>query len=746
VLGSRAFLDAIYPDPVPLDALTRIGARGLAGFLVTGRYEAARLLEARRSADGTGELLILDLTVPLGQRKRANDIQAIEPIAIAYESDARTPAVYPLRAGFPDDVPHFNITRADLPRSLCLFDLAQDEILRILTPFILLERTRHWMVETAYGRLHGEDQPLDPLFGASGQPVVLPPMRLRSGAALVALLRSDKPGAPLILREASEARNVDPAKVMAALVVTSPALPHGRLRAVPGTMAELLTVFEELKADVAPLLRDPLRAWAADATNHPLYDRNLLLVVATPIERQAGVAETMSVKAFYGDFTAGDLAEALGAVIRAGGQIAPPLGAGTVDTARLATMGLAPMDVHQPFDRALAQRASGMKAVAAQPIALVGAGALGSQIAITAAREGLGAWTIYDDDHLMPHNLARHALSPIGAGAPKAMALTFEINALLDDPKAAVGLVGDVRKASTEGLTDAELVIDASASVPVARWLANHAPHTARSASTFFNPRGDELVVLVESHERAIRLDALEMSYYWRLASTPHLLRHLHDGSGILPAGGCRSMSLQVPQSRVAIFAGLAVRTLLERPLADEGLIEIWRLGAEGVAVDRWPADAYLRIEVEGWTVMIREAVIREIEAARAAANGLETGGILVGSWDRRERRAYIVGHFDPPPDSEHSATGFVRGMVGVYQTVEQVEDATALNLTYVGEWHTHPPRHSSQPSQDDANLLKWIGGVVSFSDAPPLMVIAGDDGVRTILGKITSSAIARGN
>jgi hypothetical protein len=70
-------------------------------------------------------------------------------------------------------------------------------------------------------------------------------MRLRSGAALVALLRSDKPGAPLILREASEARNVDPAKVMAALVVTSPALPHGRLRAVPGTLAELLTVFEE---------------------------------------------------------------------------------------------------------------------------------------------------------------------------------------------------------------------------------------------------------------------------------------------------------------------------------------------------------------------------------------------------------------------------------------------------------------------------------------------------------------------
>lgn len=744
MLGSRAFLEGFYPDLVPVAELTRIGARAMAAFLATGRYEAARLLEVRRSPDGEGQLLIIELDVALGQRKKINDIWTIEPLAIAYDSDDRPPSVYPLRADFPDHVPHFNITRVEHPRSLCLFDLAQDEILRILTPFILLERTRYWMVETAYGRLHGEDQPLDPLFGASGQPVVMPAVAVRNGTALVGFRQSDTPGAPVILKDAARFRVKDESKTMAALVVTSPALPHGRLRAVPETVSELLAVFEALNVDLASLIREPLRAWSTDAATHPLYDRNLLLVVSTPIERQAGVIETLSHKAFYGAFTAGNLAEALGAIIRAGGQIGTPLGAPVVDEAQLKTMGLAPMDVHQSFDRSLAQRASGTVPVPARAIALIGAGALGSQIAAVAAREGIGAWTIYDDDHLMPHNLARHALSPGATGAPKAEALAYEINALLDDPKAAEGVVSDIRKAPPEGLAGPDLVIDASASVPVARWLAYESGHTARSASTFFNPRGDELVVLVESRERAIRLDELEMSYYWHLASTPDLGRHLQDGTGILPTGGCRSMSLQVPQSRVAIFAGLAVRSLLERDLADEGLIEIWRLDADGVAVNRWPADAYRQIEVEGWTVLIREAVVRDIEAARAAAGDRETGGILVGSWDRRKRRAYIVGHYDPPPDSQHSATGFVRGMVGVYQAVEQVEDATALNLTYVGEWHTHPPRHSSRPSQDDANLLKWIGDVVSFSDAPPLMAIAGDDGLRVVVGKIASSAIAK--
>jgi hypothetical protein len=97
--------------------------------------------------------------------------------------------------------------------------------------------------------------------------------------------------------------------------------------------------------------------------------------------------------------------------------------------------------------------------------------------------------------------------------------------------------------------------------------------------------------------------------------------------------------------------------------------------------------------------------------------------------------RAYIVGNYPPPPDSVASATGFVRGEQGVFRTLDAVEAHTAANLTYIGEWHTHPPGHSSKPSADDGVLLRWIGDVLVFLDVPPLMLIAGQDGLRLLMG-----------
>ena len=151
----------------------------------------------------------------------------------------------------------------------------------------------------------------------------------------------------------------------------------------------------------------------------------------------------------------------------------------------------------------------------------------------------------------------------------------------------------------------------------------------------------------------------------------------------------------------------------------------------------------FRELTIGDWAVFVSETVIEQIAAARARAGGQETGGILVGSWDRQRQRGYVVGHYDAPPDSVQTATGFVRGMVGVYQTLEEVQDATAFNLDYVGEWHTHPPGHDSRPSADDDRLLRWIGGVLAFSDVPALMAICGEDGLRLIVGETALSAVA---
>ena len=55
-------------------------------------------------------------------------------------------------------------------------------------------------------------------------------------------------------------------------------------------------------------------------------------------------------------------------------------------------------------------------------VVVVGAGTLGSQIITTLARSGFGTWTIVDEDDLLPHNLARHALNGFYVGHSKAIA------------------------------------------------------------------------------------------------------------------------------------------------------------------------------------------------------------------------------------------------------------------------------------------------------------------------------------
>jgi hypothetical protein len=80
----------------------------------------------------------------------------------------------------------------------------------------------------------------------------------------------------------------------------------------------------------------------------------------------------------------------------------------------------------------------------------------------------------------------------------------------------------------------------------------------------------------------------------------------------------------------------------------------------------------------------------------------------------------------------------------GVYQTLETVQRRTAGNLTYIGEWHTHPPGHRSLPSADDRVLLRWIGKVLVYSDVPALMLIAGEDGTRVVMGPGGASVLLR--
>ena len=656
------------------------------------------------------------------------------------------PFAYPLREDFPDDLPHLNLSRGGEPRSLCLFEMPPDEALRIATPHVLLERVRWWLTETAHGRLHGEHQPLDPVFGDSGLALILPQSGTHEldGGTMVGVAADERSGSPVVLAAAAPSRVEERLLYTTVAVATAPAA-HGRIRELPETLADLIQTYAGLGVDLAGLLRDAFRGWTNRRDVMTLLRRPCILVVSTPVEREPGRVGQTTTKAFHTTpHKTSEVVEALGALRLAGGHVSRPFPDVPPDAGAMRRIVMSTLDVHPNMSRQLARAASGRTALPDddRTMTLVGAGALGSQLALAAARMGIGRWTVVDPDHVMPHNLARHALLSGHIAMAKAEALAAEVKAMLGDD-AAAAVVGDARGAdAAPALSAADLVVDASASVPVARWLARQSGHAAPTTSAFLNPRGRDLVVLKEGAGRVPRVDQVEMSYHWLLASNDRLADHLESpGDGIHPSGGCRAPSLQIAQSRVGALASVAVESVFD-PVPADGAVEVWRSSSEGIEVIRATPARHRDGTVADCTISVSEDVIEAMTAARRKAGEDETGGILVGSWDRLRNVLYLVATLDAPPDSVASRTGFVRGSAGVYATLDDIERRTAANLTYVGEWHTHPPRHGTGPSGDDRVLLEWIGHVLAHSDVPACMAIAGEDGVRIILGRHDQSTL----
>ena len=186
-----------------------------------------------------------------------------------------------------------------------------------------------------------------------------------------------------------------------------------------------------------------------------------------------------------------------------------------------------------------------------------------------------------------------------------------------------------------------------------------------------------------------------------------------------------------------------AVESAFSSPV-DEGLIEAHRRTTDGISIIRATPPLYTEVVVDDIRVSVSTAALRTMFSGRTGAGDRETGGILVGSWDRQRDAFYIVAALDPPPDSVSSRTGFVRGNDGVYATLDEIERRTAANLTYVGEWHSHPPDFGTAPSGDDRILLEWIGEVLAFSDVPACMAIVGENGIRIVLGTHDRFAVIR--
>jgi integrative and conjugative element protein (TIGR02256 family) len=720
-------------------------------------HEAPR--KSGRSGQPQAESVVFDVEVELPQpRFRAHDIHRQERIAVSFwAEDTSYPEVLALREDFPA-VPHINIRPFEVPRSLCLFDEPYSELKLHWTAPGFIERIRRWLAETANGTLHKPDQPLEQFFIGAHSHIIIPSdlfsSRTNNGLEKLAVsqVRIDRNRFCLIAKRPGEngrTTGVNQAPEFVASVLVATPQQHGVIHRQPANLHDLHQVLASAGVDLLTTLRGHLQEWRKDEA---LLCAGLILLLVLPKTREAGGAqESSDVWAFMcvnaeergsdafhprREITAfpqlSEVGEQLGLWEIRDGKLG--IFIRQDEEKRGDHIELVILNPSFSLSRQAAASFNKLSVRNNQRIAAVGMGALGSQVFFNLVRAAYGEWTIIDNDFLLPHNLARHALYGAVAGSAKVDPLAFYANHTIDGAPIAQPIVADVLNPGeeagrvTQSLSEAEVIFDFSASVAVARHLSNDISSKARRASLFLNPIGTDLVLLAEDAKRQIPLTSLEMQYYRLLTEEKALSDHLQRNDGrIRYAYSCRDLSGKISQEDVAQHAAIGSRALRRALSTESATISVWKADEEGgVQHFKVTPSPVIVCPAGEWTISTDAYVMDKLGKARLGKLPKETGGVLIGSFDMEHSVVYVVDALLSPPDSQEQPTGFVRGFQGLKSQVEEIGKSTSGGLQYVGEWHSHPDGYACRPSVDDLKLFQWLADKMFADGLLPLMLIMG--------------------
>lgn len=104
-------------------------------------------------------------------------------------------------------------------------------------------------------------------------------------------------------------------------------------------------------------------------------------------------------------------------------------------------------------------------------------------------------------------------------------------------------------------------------------------------------------------------------------------------------------------------------------------------------------------------------------------ADSIETGGIIVGYYQKNYSCAAITDITDAPSDSERSNNIFIRGIKGLQKIVDKIwrRDKTY----YLGEWHYHTGS-CCESSYQDIKRMKAISISDDYCCPEPISIIIG--------------------
>ena len=666
-------------------------------------------------------------------------VKTIERVNIISVDDD-LPVVY-CRDDFPI-VPHLNVL-PDGRKTLCLFDVPFNDIRYTFNASMFLRRIVYWFEQTARAQLHQADQPLEPYFPGTCDGLILSD----SGYPFVRLKRIKTLNSILYKEIALE--NITEGRVYILLsAVIKKNYTKNIINRMPQTLGELDDAFEEniLKeletrfSEIWAVKQTSLYKTIFQEKETELRNSGVLLAIRIGLSRSEGEEpERYYIKAFQVSDTFQSLYQAFGYHRSKKNKLEKVKPAEDYKN-----ISIIPFEMFYQFNSQFATFLNeGTITEHNDNIVQIGLGALGSQIANNCIRAGYGNWTYIDPDALYPHNLARHCLNQDSIGQNKAQAMQQYANLLFDGKDNIIKAVisSDIFSKSEQekiraSISEATLVVDCTASVAAERYLSHELAGKTRSVSFFMNPTGTALIMLLESADRSITLDVLEMQYYRLLIREKKLWHHLKSDRKVLYSSTCRGASLVYPQDNASIFSGLCSSAIKQIFSSPNATVSMWVYDDLSITRYKKIGEIFQEINCNGWKIKISSSLITQMYDQRRNKLPNETGGGLIGAYDYEHNICYIVDIIDSPSDSEEYPNAYVRGHNGLLKQIERLEEITIGNLTYIGEWHSHPTA-STQPSKYDLILLKSISDYTLAQGNPGCMLIVGDSNFSVYLQSI---------
>jgi len=725
-----------------LDKLTSTKAKSV--YTALARHSDFKLIEikAENLPSNKVEHFIVDVSADVIQYPK-QDINYTERLCVSfYDNDVFQIDIKALRKTFPRII-HTNLTPVGKPISLCIYNEDYQTVQLTWTAMGFLNRISDWLAKTSRDCLHFEDQPLEPLLINPRYKVVIPEQLFdnqnsqlvvaekvfdngNSGTLILNSIEIDK------VREIRE--NLSKQKIPLFYVLQLKGHPqaHGVIHDIPNTLNDLQKFLAAAQIDLIAELRTKIRETYETQKNGLNKNDSILVLLDLPKLRDK-IDDSPEVSDYW-VFWIGEVKSIgldLDVLIDSPSQGAVL----NVFSQKEKNGENTKVQLLQPILDITPQTSAGFNSIEPfelkRNFAMIGVGALGSQILQHFIRMGFGQWTIIDNDDFLPHNVARHVLNRNMIGCNKANAVEWTFNNIfdVDNVKSIPASFFTLDADQLERITKADAIVDVSTSLPVARKLALDTESNARKLTVFVTPSGNDSVLLCEDENKNIKLDALEAQYYRAILNKSTLSNHLNGNQGgIRYGGGCREISNKIPQDSIALHASILSKQIRKSLSKNNAQISIWRANDDG-SVDfvDIPTEKTIIVNESDWDIVYDESFVKKVSDIRAKKLPNETGGVLVGFFDTQRKRIYIVDTLESPKDSIETPWSYVRGREGLADKITSIKNFTAHIVNFIADWHSHPDYASVQPSHDDSLLLDHHTYLMRNDGLPGVILIVGD-------------------